>query len=91
MSTSNYCAQVLVARSQGPVLLVERSVGADGDCRPEARDVLQQLVDEDISDAAFPFLSARAMALRGGIHARLFRISFSGELAFELAVPARLR
>ncbi len=55
---------------------------------PKARVILQQLVEDDISDEAFPFLSARAVALKGGLKARLFRISFSGELAFELSVPA---
>lgn len=55
---------------------------------PKARLVLQQLVDEDLSDTAFPFLAARAVMLKGGLKARLFRISFSGELAYELAVPA---
>lgn len=56
---------------------------------PKARVILQQLVDEDISNEAFPFLAARTVPLCGGqLHGRLFRISFSGELAFELAVPA---
>ena len=34
-------------------------------------------------------MGAREVALRGGIRARLFRISFSGEMAFEISVPAR--
>ncbi|MBD8877177.1 sarcosine oxidase subunit alpha family protein [Roseibium polysiphoniae] len=56
---------------------------------PNARKILAEIVDEDISDAAFPFLAAREVGLSGGqIKGRLFRISFSGELAFELAVPA---
>ncbi len=56
---------------------------------PKSRAVLQALVDEDISDAAFPFLGAREVSLFGGkLTGRLFRISFSGELAYELAVPA---
>ena len=56
---------------------------------PKARLILQQLVDEDISNEAFPFLGAREVSLCGGqLLGRLFRISFSGELAFELAVPA---
>jgi sarcosine oxidase subunit alpha len=56
---------------------------------PKARDVLQQFVDEDISNDAFPYLSAREVSLFGGrLRGRLFRISFSGELAYELAVPA---
>jgi sarcosine oxidase subunit alpha len=55
---------------------------------PKARLVMQQIVEDDISDAAFPLLAARPVTLKGGLRARLFRISFSGELAFELAVPA---
>src|SRR5437016_1063045 len=55
---------------------------------PRARDVLGKLVDADISNAAFPHLTAREV-LFSGTAARLFRLSFSGELAYELAVPAR--
>ena len=57
---------------------------------PRSRDVLRQVVDaeHDISNEAFPYLSARTISVGGGIEARLFRISFSGELAYELAVPA---
>ncbi|MCZ4094043.1 sarcosine oxidase subunit alpha family protein [Sinorhizobium psoraleae] len=56
---------------------------------PKARLVLEKIVDDDISRAAFPFLAAKEVSLCGGkLRARLFRISFSGELAYELAVPA---
>ncbi|TAW19516.1 sarcosine oxidase subunit alpha family protein [Rhizobium leguminosarum] len=56
---------------------------------PKSRTILQEIVDEDLSDAAFPFMSARKVSLFGGrLEGRLFRISFSGELAYELAVPA---
>lgn len=56
---------------------------------PRARDVLEKLVDQDISEDAFPFLGAMEITLGAGqIKGRLFRISFSGELAFEIAVPA---
>lgn len=56
---------------------------------PRARDVLEKLVDQDISENAFPFLGAMQITLgKGQITGRLFRISFSGELAFEIAVPA---
>ncbi|HVX99459.1 MAG TPA: sarcosine oxidase subunit alpha family protein [Pseudorhodoplanes sp.] len=57
---------------------------------PRARDTLRKVVDRqhDLSNEAFPFLAARAITVGGGITARLFRISFSGELAYELAVPA---
>ncbi|QND18122.1 sarcosine oxidase subunit alpha family protein (plasmid) [Rhizobium leguminosarum bv. trifolii] len=56
---------------------------------PKSRTILQEIVDEDLSDAAFPFMSARKVSLFGGrLEGRLFRISFSGELAYELAVPS---
>ncbi|RUX26058.1 sarcosine oxidase subunit alpha family protein [Mesorhizobium sp. M2A.F.Ca.ET.042.01.1.1] len=56
---------------------------------PKARLILQKIVDEDISSEAFPFLAAKEVSLFGGrLPGRLFRISFSGELAYELAVPA---
>lgn len=58
---------------------------------PRARDVLARIVDArfDISNEAFPYLAAAELAALGGIPARLFRISFSGELAYEIAVPAK--
>jgi sarcosine oxidase subunit alpha len=43
----------------------------------------------DISNEAFPYMAAKNVTICGGIPARLFRLSFSGELAYELAVPAR--
>jgi sarcosine oxidase subunit alpha len=58
---------------------------------PRARELLALLVDApfDASDAAFPFMAAAETTVQGGVPARLFRISFSGELAYEVAVPAR--
>ncbi|MCE2563236.1 sarcosine oxidase subunit alpha family protein [Komagataeibacter sp. FNDCF1] len=58
---------------------------------PRSRDVLRHLVDEgiDLSNAAFGYMAAAAITICGGVTARLFRLSFSGELAYELAVPAR--
>ena len=55
---------------------------------PNARKLLQKLVDQDISDTAFPYMGAGNITV-GGLRARLFRISFSGELAYEIAVPTR--
>jgi methylglutamate dehydrogenase subunit C len=56
---------------------------------PNARKLLQKLVDQDISDEAFPYMAAGNITVCGGLRARLFRISFSGELAYEIAVPTR--
>jgi methylglutamate dehydrogenase subunit C len=57
---------------------------------PNARDVLAKIVDDGqvLSNAALPHMAARAVTVLGGLSARLFRISYSGELAYELAVPA---
>jgi len=56
---------------------------------PNARALLERIVDQDISDAAFPYMGAGQVTVLGGLRARLFRISFSGELAYEIAVPTR--
>ena len=58
---------------------------------PNARKLLQKIVDPgfDISNEAFPFMACGAVTICGGLRARLFRISFSGELAYEIAVPTR--
>jgi sarcosine oxidase subunit alpha len=57
---------------------------------PNARKLLERVVDEaDISNEAFPFMACRELTVCKGLRARLFRISFSGELAYEIAVPAR--
>jgi sarcosine oxidase subunit alpha len=57
---------------------------------PRSRDVLRAIVDgeHDLSDVSLPYLAAAEVAVANGIPARLFRISFSGERAYELAVPA---
>jgi len=56
---------------------------------PNARKLLEQVVDQDISNEAFPYMACGAITVCGGLRARLFRISFSGELAYEIAVPTR--
>lgn len=57
---------------------------------PKSRALLARIVDGfDLSNDAFPFMACAELAVCGGLRARLFRISFSGELAYEIAVPAR--
>ncbi|WP_415234328.1 sarcosine oxidase subunit alpha family protein [Pseudorhodobacter sp.] len=50
---------------------------------PQAKALLQTLVKVDL-----PFMGCAAVSL-GSVAARLFRISFSGEQGYEIAVPAR--
>jgi sarcosine oxidase subunit alpha len=55
---------------------------------PRSRDVLAALAPElDVSVEGFPFMTWRDATV-AGLAARVFRISFSGELAYEINVPA---
>lgn len=54
---------------------------------PNARKVLEKLGGMDVSNEVLPFMSFADGEL-AGIKARPFRISFSGELSYEIAVPA---
>jgi len=56
---------------------------------PRSREVVAGVCEGvDLSNESFPFMAA-GDAVIAGIPGRLFRISFSGELAYEIAVPAR--
>jgi sarcosine oxidase, subunit alpha len=56
---------------------------------PKARELLQRLQPNfEISSVTFPHMEFREGML-GGIHARVARISFTGELQYEIAVPSR--
>ncbi|WP_372835123.1 glycine cleavage T C-terminal barrel domain-containing protein, partial [Puniceibacterium confluentis] len=54
---------------------------------PNARKLLEKLGGMDVSKDALPFMQWSDGTL-AGIPARIFRISFSGELSYEVAVPA---
>jgi sarcosine oxidase subunit alpha len=54
---------------------------------PQARAVLEGLVDVDLTAATLPHMSV-ATGRICGIPMRLFRVSFTGELGFEVNVPA---
>jgi len=54
---------------------------------PNARKVLEKLTDDDIGADSLTFMGWMEITV-ADISARVFRISFAGELSFELAVPA---
>lgn len=54
---------------------------------PKSREIMQQLVDIDLSHAAVPFLSIREGKV-AGTDAVVGRISLTGELGYEVTVPA---
>ena len=55
---------------------------------PKSRELLDDLLDTTIYNETFPFMGCGDVTL-GGVQGRLFRISFSGEHAYELAIPSR--
>ncbi|WP_114787198.1 sarcosine oxidase subunit alpha [Vibrio tetraodonis] len=55
---------------------------------PNSRFLLEKLVDGYyVSNDAFPYMSWQSFKV-AGVDARVFRISFTGELSFEINVPA---
>ncbi|MCK0102959.1 sarcosine oxidase subunit alpha family protein [Pseudohalocynthiibacter sp. F2068] len=55
---------------------------------PKSRKLLNTILDAPIENESWPFMACGPVTLLG-VDARLFRISFSGEHAYEIAVPAR--
>lgn len=55
-------------------------------CGPMARKVLQGVAEEDISNEAFPFATARDIIV-GAAPVRAVRIGYVGELGWELHIP----
>ena len=54
---------------------------------PRSRDILRSVTGADLSNAAFPFMTAREIAV-GDVPVRALRVTFTGELGWELYAPA---
>lgn len=54
---------------------------------PRARDLVASVTDDDVTDAGFGFGTAREIDL-GGVPAQLIRISYVGDLGWEIHAPA---
>jgi heterotetrameric sarcosine oxidase alpha subunit len=91
MQHMDYCAQLLWPELDVQFVSVTEQWAQVSVAGPRARHVMRKLVDPefDISNVAFPYMAAADVTVCGRVKARLFRISFSGELAYEIAVPAR--
>jgi methylglutamate dehydrogenase subunit C len=91
MQHFEFCHQVLWPSLDVQMMAVSEQWAQFAVAGPRSRDVLRKLVDDkyDLADKAFPHLAFRELTIAGGVAARLYRLSFSGELAYELAVPAR--
>uniref|UniRef100_A0AAX7VFZ7 Sarcosine dehydrogenase n=1 Tax=Astatotilapia calliptera TaxID=8154 RepID=A0AAX7VFZ7_ASTCA len=53
---------------------------------PKSREVLQEVLDTDLSNEAFPF-SSHKVVIAAGHQVRAMRLSFVGELGWELHIP----
>ena len=69
----------------GSVSLEVIGLGLCGLCiaGPKARDLLQRLTGEDVSNAALPFMAAQRMDI-GMAPAIIGRVSFTGDLGYEI-------
>jgi glycine cleavage system aminomethyltransferase T/glycine/D-amino acid oxidase-like deaminating enzyme len=56
---------------------------------PRSRELLARLTDADLSNVAFPFLTSREIWL-GSAPVRASRVTYVGELGWELYVPTEL-
>ena len=83
MSHLEFCARVLWPDLDVRLASITDQWAQMAVAGPQSRAVLSQLVDDDLSNDAFPHLAARWVSLFGGrLRGLLFRLSFSGELAF---------
>ena len=83
-----FVLQVLRPDLDAKVISVTEQWAQFGVAGPKSRDVINAIVDTPIDNDSFPYMGCGDVTV-GGIAARLFRISFSGEAAYEIAVPAR--
>ena len=54
---------------------------------PASRELMMSVADGDFDTAAMPFMSVRSMDV-GLVEAQVARVSFTGELGYEIYVPA---
>jgi 4-methylaminobutanoate oxidase (formaldehyde-forming) len=68
---------------------VSSSLATLGVMGPRSRDLLARITDADLSNEAFPFGTAQEVYLGYGL-ARAMRITYVGELGWELYIPTEL-
>ncbi len=88
MSHLEFCAQCLWPELDVQFISVTEQWAQFSIAGPKARDLVQGICREVISNVTFPYMGCGKVSV-GGVAGRLFRISFSGEHAYEIAVPAR--
>ena len=65
---------------------VTEDIGAVLITGPKSREILSLLTEDDLSNSALPWLSAREIQLDSA-NVRVMRVSYAGELGYELHMP----
>ena len=86
MTEKKWFVDHLVADGSAQLTDLTSSWATFGLWGPRARDVLERCTRDDVSHAGFPFATCRVIEL-GGIKVLASRISYIGELGWELYVP----
>ncbi|MGB7302950.1 MAG: sarcosine oxidase subunit alpha family protein [Burkholderiaceae bacterium] len=86
-----FCRQCLWPEMDVSLIPVTEQFAQFAIAGPKSRALLTKVVDPafDITHEAFPYMACGELTICGGVPARLFRISFSGELAYEIAISRR--
>ena len=85
-----FCAQVLWPELDVRMTSVSDRWAQIAVAGPRSRDLLGKIADDPatLGNEALPYMGVVETKVLGGVKARLFRLSFAGELGFEIAVPA---
>ena len=86
----HYCHQVLWPELDVQFVSTTEHWAQFSVAGPRARELLSRLVamPAALADDRLPYLGCTELLLADGLPARLYRVSFSGELAYEIAVRA---
>jgi sarcosine oxidase subunit alpha len=89
MQHLEFCHQVLWPELDVAMISVTEQWSQYAVAGPRSRALLQELFGDaiDLSNTAFPYMACTAFTWKS-VPVRLARLSFSGELAYEIAVPA---
>jgi sarcosine oxidase subunit alpha len=89
MQHLEFCHQVLWPELDIQMVSVTEQWSQYAIAGPRSRPLLHKLFGQtvDLSNGSFPYMACGEFQV-GSIPIRFFRISFSGELAYEIAVPA---
>jgi heterotetrameric sarcosine oxidase gamma subunit len=82
----HYLKQQIPADAHAVLTNVSSGMGVISIMGPRSRDLLQSLTPADMSHAAFPFATSREIEMGYGL-VRASRITFVGELGWELYIP----